>query len=110
VSLLGRVRHRGLCPPEATGPTCWGPRAKALAAFLMARQHLPLERCAEAMAVLLDTPIGEGTLAGLLPDAAQSETILEYLDNMGEDLEYGAVVVVTDDRIRVRRLPLLHDD
>jgi predicted nuclease of predicted toxin-antitoxin system len=42
--------------------------------------------------------------------ADQSTIILEYLENMAEDLKHGAVVVVTDDRIRVRRLPLLRDD
>jgi transposase len=60
----------GVLPAEATGPVCWGPRAKAVAAYLMGRQHLPLERCAEAMEVLFDAGIGEGTLAGVLPDAA----------------------------------------
>ena len=57
-------------PPEATGPVCWGPRAKAVGAYLIGRQHLPLERAGETMAVLFDAPIGEGTLAGLLPEAA----------------------------------------
>lgn len=36
----------------------------------------------------------------------QAKIILDHLD----DLESGAVVVVGDDRIRVRFLPLLHDD
>ena len=40
----------------------------------------------------------------------QSAIILGYLDDISEDLEQGAVVVITDDRIRIRRLPLLHDD
>ncbi len=40
----------------------------------------------------------------------QSAVILGYLDEVFDDLERGAVVVITDDRIRVRRLPLLHDD
>ncbi len=57
-------------PPEAVGPVCWGPRTKAVAAYLMGRQHLPLERCAEAMEVLFGAGMGEGTLAGILPDAA----------------------------------------
>jgi transposase len=70
-------------PPEATGPVCWGPRAKAAAAYLLARQHLPLERGAEAMAVLFDAPMGEGTLAGLLPDAAcRLGGFLERLRNL----------------------------
>jgi len=60
----------GVFPTEATGPVCWGPRTKAVAAYLMRRQHLPLERCAEAMKVLFDAGMSEGTLAGVLPDAA----------------------------------------
>jgi predicted nuclease of predicted toxin-antitoxin system len=39
----------------------------------------------------------------------QARIILEHLGNISADLEEGAVVVITDDRIRVRRLPLLHD-
>ena len=38
----------------------------------------------------------------------QSAMILGYLDNISEDLEHGSVIVISDDRIRVRRLPLLH--
>jgi predicted nuclease of predicted toxin-antitoxin system len=46
-----------------------------------------------------------------LPHAAdQSTIILGHLENVADDLKHGAVVVVTDDRIRVRRLPLLRDD
>lgn len=45
-----------------------------------------------------------------MPDAgSQGRVILEHLDNLVDDLDAGAVVVITDDRIRVRRLPLLHD-
>ncbi len=61
---------RGEFPPEATGPVCWGPRVRATGAYLVGRQHLPLERAGEAMADLFAAPMGEGTLAGLLPDAA----------------------------------------
>ncbi len=39
----------------------------------------------------------------------QAAVILDYLDDVVDDLEAGAVVVVTDDRMRVRRLPLIHD-
>jgi len=46
-----------------------------------------------------------------LPHAAQqSAIILGYLDDLADDFDHGAVIVVTDDRIRVRRLPLLHED
>jgi transposase len=60
----------GAFPPEATGPVCWGPRARATGAYLLGRQHLALQRGAEAMADLFAAPMGEGTLAGLLPEAA----------------------------------------
>jgi predicted nuclease of predicted toxin-antitoxin system len=40
----------------------------------------------------------------------QAAIILHHLDDLESDLESGAVVVVGDDRIRVRLLPLLHDD
>jgi predicted nuclease of predicted toxin-antitoxin system len=39
----------------------------------------------------------------------QASVILDHLDDLVDDLEAGAVVVVTDDRMRVRRLPLIHD-
>lgn len=39
----------------------------------------------------------------------QGAVILDYLEDLADDLVAGAVVVVTDDRMRVRRLPLIHD-
>lgn len=39
----------------------------------------------------------------------QARLILDHLDGFATELTEGAVVVITDDRIRVRRLPLLHD-
>ena len=39
----------------------------------------------------------------------QVAVILGYLADLADDLDAGAVVVVTDDRMRVRRLPLIHD-
>lgn len=37
----------------------------------------------------------------------QAVAMLKHLDEIAGDLERGAVVVVTDDRIRVRHLPLI---
>jgi len=39
----------------------------------------------------------------------QASVMLEHLDDLADDLEAGAVVVVSDRRMRVRRLPLIHD-
>ncbi|HEY5187378.1 MAG TPA: DUF6444 domain-containing protein, partial [Actinomycetes bacterium] len=36
-------------PAEATAPTCYGPGVAALAAYLLGRQHLPVERAAECL-------------------------------------------------------------
>jgi predicted nuclease of predicted toxin-antitoxin system len=40
----------------------------------------------------------------------QFALIRDHLDDIAPDLDAGAVVVVSDDRMRVRRLPLLHGD
>ena len=56
-------------PPEARAPTCYGPGVKALGAYLLARQHVPVERCAEMMADCFGAPVSTGWLASLLPDA-----------------------------------------
>lgn len=40
------------------------------------------------------------------PPAAQAELLLASLDQVAEDLAEGAVVVIGDDRVRVRRLPI----
>src|SRR5206468_7836877 len=83
-----------------TGPVCWGPRARAVAAYLLARQHLPLERCAEAMAVLFAAPMGEGTLAGVLPDAA--ERLEGFLQRLRALLAGCPVTYADETSVRVR--------
>jgi len=43
-----------------------------------------------------------------LPQAEhQAAVILQHLDEVADDLAQGAVLVITDDRIRVRHLPLI---
>jgi len=86
-------------PLEATGPVCWGPRARANAAYLAARQHLPLERAAEAMADLFAAPMGQGTLAGVLPDAARR--LSPFLDRLTELLGTCPVTHADETSIRI---------
>lgn len=57
-------------PAEATAPVCYGPGVSALGAYLLGRQHLPVERAAELMADCFGAPVSTGWLAGVLPDAA----------------------------------------
>lgn len=69
--------------------------------------------------VSADTDFGEllATRAATLPSlillrqsdrtyAHQAQTILANLPSVGSDLEVGAVVTLTDDRVRVRQLPI----
>ncbi len=36
--------------------------------------------------------------------------ILEHLADLADDLTTGVIAMITDERIRIRRLPLLHDE
>ena len=58
-------------PAEASAPTCYGPGLAALGAYLLARQHLPVERAAECLADCFGAPVSTGWLASLLPTAAE---------------------------------------
>lgn len=99
---------RGEFPPEATGPVCWGPRARAVAAYLLAFQHGPLERTGEAMADLFAAPMGEGTLAGLLPEAAGR--LGEFMDRVAEGIRIAPVVHADETTVRVGvHLGWVHD-
>ncbi|HUP70675.1 MAG TPA: IS66 family transposase [Acidimicrobiales bacterium] len=60
----------GQFPPEARAPVCWGPEVRALAIYLMDRQHLPLERTAELLGELLDAPVSTGWLCSVQQEAA----------------------------------------
>lgn len=73
-----RVEHRrcpcGLLakaefPPAASAPTCYGPGIRAAAAYLMGRQHLPVQRTAEVLFDLYRVRVSTGWLASVLPRA-----------------------------------------
>lgn len=57
-------------PPAAKAPACYGPGVRALAVYLMCRQHLPVARVAELLADALGAPVSTGWLAGLNSEAA----------------------------------------
>ncbi len=64
------VVTRAPFPPEATAPTCYGPGIAALGAYLLGRQHLPVERAAECLAEAFGADVSTGWLSSLLPNAA----------------------------------------
>jgi transposase len=72
-------------PPEAKAPVCWGPEVRALALYLLDRQHLPVERCAELLAELFDAPVSTGWLCQLQLEAAGklAPFITEIKDQLG---------------------------
>jgi len=57
-------------PPEAKAPVCWGPGVRALAVYLLCRQHLPVERTAELLGDVLGAPVSTGWLVGVQREAA----------------------------------------
>jgi transposase len=87
------IASSGAFPREATAPACWGPRVRALATYLMVRQHLPVARTAELLEAVLGAPVSTGWLAGLPAQAADG------LDGFIADL-----------KARLCSAPLLHVD
>lgn len=76
-------------PAEATAPACYGPRVKALGAYWLGRQHLPVARTAEAMADCFGVPVSTGWLTGLLPAAA--EELEDFLATIEDQLRSAGV-------------------
>jgi len=61
----------GTFPSEARAEACYGPRLRALAIYLLVRQHLPVARAAELAAFVLGQPVSTGWLATLPAEAAE---------------------------------------
>lgn len=63
---------RAAFPPEATRPTQYGPRVKAIGVYLLTQQLLPYARACDVLADLLGCPLTVGTLeAAMATGAAQ---------------------------------------
>ncbi len=57
-------------PAEATAPTCYGPRIRALGIYLVSYQHLPYERAAEILTDWVKAPISVATLQAFVTQGA----------------------------------------
>jgi len=57
-------------PTEARAYACYGPRLRAVALYLLARQHLPFERCQEAIFDLFGVSVSTGFLDSLFSEGA----------------------------------------
>jgi transposase len=58
-------------PEEATAPTCYGPRIRALGIYLVSYQHLPYERAAEILSDWARAPISVATLQAFVAEGAE---------------------------------------
>lgn len=86
-------------PAQATAPVCYGPGVAALGAYLLGRQHLPVQRTAEAMVDCFGAPVSTGWLAGLLPAAADG--LEDFLTMMREQLAASPVAHFDETGARV---------
>ncbi|MFD4144602.1 IS66 family transposase [Streptomyces sp. NPDC058572] len=76
-----RIEHRrcvcgqvtaATAPGTPAAPAQYGSRLKSLAVYLLTRQHLPYERCAELLADCLDADVATATLLGWVGQAADA--------------------------------------
>lgn len=58
-------------PTEARAPVSYGPRLRAVVAYLLGRQHLPTRRVAEAMADLFGVSISTGAVDAVYAEASR---------------------------------------
>jgi transposase len=85
-------------PPGVTAPAIYGPSVKAHAIYLMCAQHLPRERCAQALAELFGLNVSTGTLDNWMREAA--DALVVFLAVVAAQL--GAAPVVHADETSVR--------
>jgi transposase len=58
-------------PDHVEGPISYGPRVKAIVAYLLARQHIPVARAAEAMRDLFGLSISTGSVDAVYAEAGR---------------------------------------
>lgn len=71
-------------PPEARAHVSYGPRLRAYALYLLARQHLPFERAAEAICDMFGVSVSTGFLDSLYSEGANGleAFLVEVLDQL----------------------------
>jgi hypothetical protein len=80
-------------PPEAIGPTRYGPGVRALLTYLVVAQHLPIERATEVFKECFGITVSSGFATSLIGEAGE---------NLGE--------FVATARAALRESPVLHLD
>lgn len=87
-------------PPEARAPVCFGPEVRSVALYLLDRQHLPVERTAEALGDLLGVAVSTGWLCQLQAEAARA--LEPFIATVKERLRSEPVVCGDETGTRVR--------
>ena len=93
--------NEGEFPPEARAPASYGPRVRGFGLYLLARQHLPFERAAEAMADLLGVECSTGFLDDLYSEGA--EALDAFLDEVRRQIRASSVVHFDETPTRVKK-------
>ena len=86
-------------PPEATGPTCYGPNLRALVCYLVVRQHIPIKRVAELLADGYGIPVSTGTIVSMVHEGARR--LDAFLASLRDQLASSDVVHADETGLRV---------
>jgi len=86
-------------PPEATGPTCYGPNLRALVCYLVVRQHIPVKRVAELLADGYGIAVSTGTIVAMVHEGAAR--LDAFLASLREQLACSDVVHADETGLRV---------
>jgi transposase len=86
-------------PAATNAPVQYGPRVKAIAAYLVGYQHLPYERAADTLADLCGVGMSVGTLAALV--AATGEGLARFCEQVRARLAAAPVAHFDETGLRV---------
>lgn len=95
------TKNKAKFPKGITAPVQYGEGVRAVAAYMMAYQLLPYERCAEAMNDLFGCPLSAGTLATIFKERAGE--MREPLLLIKEGLQRSEVIGVDETGLRVNQ-------
>ena len=94
-------------PPEAIGPTCYGPGVRALLTYLVVAQHLPIERATEVFKECCGITVSSGFATSLIGEAARE--LDGFVTATRSTLRQGAVLHMDETGARVAgRLGWVH--
>lgn len=95
------TKNKGEFPRGVKAPVQYGPRVRAVAAYLLGYQLLPYDRCAEAMNDLFNCHLSAGTLSTILKQCAGE--LVEPLMLIKAGLSKSQVLGVDETNLRVQQ-------